>query len=446
MAATNSLNLAEPRQQRRIQPAGEALSPLIETIATARKEPAASLSPELALMVSQAREHYTALGSPSMFRHARDVLEAAVRGRLIMLSPEGLDPFSRKVVELILYHPIESDSYLPNAVLSRGFGERFALHLKLKHLDSAQGDRSADYVRLMNDPSVDRSDLLVALHVRIADMMTIQEQTTAKAARVRLPGVFPMHEDWDEVKTSWAEPMLRIYCPIADWGGMTTAYREMRDNAMFYMRPEEFVKVAAEAETRMDALANTNGIILTALHRMAEKFGIRVLLAYDLPTVSQALPMLDSGTVAVAIRPYKGAGGLLDKSTKKGIPVGRVHDWSGGTIITDTTERMYSLVDYLYTDGIPRSARSMGVSDLHTIAPKDYALSPKPVTLYQSVHLDTVTSDPNMVPMELIVRTLDMHIKADEGTAGHDVYKLSPLVNGERRRFLERLRQISAAY
>src|SRR5512143_886711 len=356
MVATSSPRLATPIQVQAALHSGLAGSPLIEAISSARPAPAVALCPELGQMVARAREHYAALGSQSMFRHAADVLEAAVRGKLINLSPEGLDPFSRKVAELILYHPIESDSYLPSSGLSRGFQERFALHLKLKHLDSTQGERSADYVRLMNDPSIDHSDLLVALHTRIADMMTIQESTTANAARVRVPGVFPMHEDWEEVKAAWAEPMLRIYCPIADWGGMTTAYREMRDNAMFYMRPEEFVRVAQEASTRMDALANTNGIILNALHQMAEKFSIKVLLAYDLPTVAQALPELDGRTVAVAIRPYKGAGGLLDKSMKKGIPVGRVHDWSGGTIITDTTERMYSLVDYLYTDGIPASA------------------------------------------------------------------------------------------
>ena len=441
MAATTSMIMPSRRVQ---LPQGSFGSPLIESISS-RQAPAGALCPELGKMASEAREHYTALGSQSMFRHAMDVLEAAVRGRLINVSSEGLDPFSRNVAELILYHPIESESYLPGRSLSRGFGERFSLHLKLKHLDSSQGDRMAQYVRLMNDPSIERSDLLVALHARIADMMTIQEATTARAARVRVPGVFPMHEDFEEVKAAWAEPMLRIYCPIADWGGMTTAYREMRDNAMFYMRPEKFLSVAAEAATRMDALANTNGIMLSALHKMAERFSLRVLLAYDLPSVSQALPELDSRTIAVAIRPYKGAGGLLDKSTKKGIPVSRVHDWSGATIITDTNDRMYSLVDYLYADGILEAAKARGVSDMHTIAPKDYAVAPKPVTLYQSVHLDTVTSDPNMVPMELIVRTLDMHVKADEGTAGHDVYKLSPLVNGERKRFLERLRQISAA-
>ncbi len=35
-----------------------------------------------------------------------------------------------------------------------------------------------------------------------------------------------------------------------------------------------------------------------------------------------------------------------------------------------------------------------------------------------------------------------MHIKADEGTAGHDIYKLCPLQNGERLSFMQRLGEI----
>jgi hypothetical protein len=422
------------------------LSPLIETIRPRGSGTSEGMCPELIMMTARAKEHYVALGSESMFQHAKTVLQAAIRGRLISQSQEGLDPFSRRVAELILYHPIESDRYLPSSGLGRGFAERFGLQLTLKRLDSSLGERTSEYVRLFNDPSTDHSDLLVALYTRIADMMTIQDDATAEAARVRIPGVFPMHADWEAVKASWAEPMLRIYCPIADWGGQTTAYREMRDNAMFYLHPRDFVRVSAEAEALMGALCNTNSIMYAAISGMAERFGLRVLLANDLPTVSEALPLLDQRTIAVAVRPFKGAGGLLDKSMKKGIPVRKVHDWSGATIITESPDLMYRLAGYLYSGGILAAARGHGVSDLHTIAPKDYALAPKPVTMYQSVHLDTVTSDPNMVPMELIVRTSEMHIKADEGTAGHDVYKLSPLVNGERRRFMERLAQISSGY
>jgi (p)ppGpp synthase/HD superfamily hydrolase len=84
------------------------------------------------------------------------------------------------------------------------------------------------------------------------------------------------------------------------------------------------------------------------------------------------------------------------------------------------------------------------VKDLLTLPPVDYVSHPKPITLYQSIHLDTVSWDPNMVPLEIIVRTADMHMKADAGTAGHDVYKLCPLHNGERARFMQRLAEIQS--
>ncbi len=420
--------------------------PLVEALNPALGGSSASGCRELGLMVETAKRHYMDLKAEGMYRHVVKVLDAAVRGKLIVASGESMDPFSKLVAELILYHPIESDAYLPSCGLSPGFEARAGLQRALKTLDGTPGDRSAEYSALLNSKGINPSDLIVAIYARIADMMTVHDEETVSAALIRMPGVFPMHESWQEVQKAWADPMLRIYCPIADWGSSTVAYREMRDNAMYYLNPEEFAKVSMEAASMISPLMNTNMIMQLALHNMSRDLGLRVLLAYDLPTVSTALPRLDPGTVAVAVRPFKGAGGLMDKSAKKGIPIRKVHDWSGAMIITDERSRMYDIVSYLYEGGIRAAARECGVDELHTIYPKDYSVHPKPVTLYQSVHLDTVSAHERMVPMELIVRTSDMHLKADEGTAGHDRYKLSPLQNGERKRFEQRKRQLGSSW
>jgi (p)ppGpp synthase/HD superfamily hydrolase len=267
-------------------------------------------------------------------------------------------------------------------------------------------------------------------------------RAASTAASMHMPGVFPVHESWDSVKSAWAEPMLNIYCPISDWGAQTLAYRAMRDNAIRYLYPREFAETSSLVESRIPALERTGAILGRLLELMSERLNMRILVAHHYSEVSQAFPELDSRTMAVSIRPFKGIGGLLNKSIKRGTPVGNVHDWSGFTAITDTESRMYDVVAFLRNEGIAAAAKELGISDLCTLEATDYARNPKPVTRYRSVHLDTVSRDPGMVPMEAIVRTAEMHREADEGTAGHDVYKLSPLRNGERKSLMQRLDEI----
>ncbi|MFH0884110.1 MAG: hypothetical protein V1861_00185 [Candidatus Micrarchaeota archaeon] len=421
-------------------------SPQIEPIILSSAEGISSLSHEIRGKMEEAKGHYERLGAHDVYAHACDVLRAAVRGKLLLPSSNGADPFSLRLAELILYHSFENETYLPGPALTAGFGRVFSVHTALKKLDSMGGDRSEDYVRLLRNRSIDPADLIVALYARIADMMTVHERTTQQAATVRMPGVFAIHESWDDVKTAWADPMLRVYCPIADWGAQTVAYRDMRDNAIRYLYPEEFGKTTAYMKKWMPALERTNNILQALLRLMSEKLNLRVLVANHYSEVSQAFPELDDRTVAVSIKPFKGIGGLLHKSMKKGVPFEKVHDWSGFTVITDTEDRMYNIVTFLHEHGIRLAANEAGISDLCVLPPVDYAKNPKSVTHYRSVHIDTVSRDPRMVPMEAIVRTSEMHVEADEGTAGHDVYKLSPLRNGERMSFLQRLGEITSSY
>jgi hypothetical protein len=392
-----------------------------------------------------AKNHYDKLGAPEIYAHACGVLQAAVRGKLLLPTSNGADPFSLRLAELILFHSFESDQFLPGSALKPGFGNLFQVHTALRRLDGMGGDRSEDYVRLLRDKSIDPTDLIVALYARIADMMTVHEPTTERAASVRMPGVFAMHDSMSDVRDAWADPMLSIYCPIADWGAQTFAYRLMRDNAIRYLYPREFAETSERMEDWMPALARTNDILQTLLESMSSRLGLRVLVANHYSEVSQAFPELDSRTVAVSVKPFKGIGGLLNKAMKRDIPIEKVHDWSGFTVIADTESLMYDVVSYLHGGGISSALQAYGITDFSTLPAVDYAQDPKPVTHYRSVHIDTVSRDPRMVPMEAIVRTTAMHIEADEGTAGHDIYKLSPLQNGHRRTFLERLGEITSS-
>jgi (p)ppGpp synthase/HD superfamily hydrolase len=257
--------------------------------------------------------------------------------------------------------------------------------------------------------------------------------------------MFPVYEDWEATKTSWARSMLGIYCPIADWGGQTDAYRKIRDNAMYYINPEKYMDVVQRLVRRHEALMNTHRAMWGMAERMSERLGVRVLVAYDYKTASMAFDQIGPNTVIMIMRPNKGPGGLLKKELEKGIPVEMAHDQGACKVLTDSLETLYRVVEFLHGECIPSVAAECGSPDIFIHDPKDYVSNPKPVTLYQGVHIDTVVSDGNLASFETIACTLAMHLWSDEGGASHDGYKGVPLVNGERKRLMQRRDEISLA-
>jgi hypothetical protein len=219
---------------------------------------------------------------------------------------------------------------------------------------------------------------------------------------------------------------------MADWGGQTHAYREMRDNAVSYVHPNYFREAAVEVLKRRDALEMTNRFIFCVLQEMSRRTGLNLIIAPDYRVVSKVFGRVTDNTAAVALKPFKGVGGLLHKSLKRGIPLEWIHDWAGLTVITENESQMYNIASFLQGGALSSIAAGMGLRDACLCHFQDYASDPKPVTNYQSVHVDSASPSMQMMPAEFIVRTLEMHKKADEGEASHDRYKESPLVNGER--------------
>lgn len=426
----------------RLSPSGVAVDASIS-----ERLPQVEPSPCMRSKIAQAKAHFGSLGAERVFAHSIAVLRAAAEGKLLDPKADESDMLSMRLAEQILYHSFVSDSYLPaGATFSRRFFETFDIQRKLHDLDSIPGDRSAEYIKLLNDPSTDVTDLLVALYTRMADMMTVHDpETLAAASTVKMPGVFHVRQDWGLTTAAMADPMMKIYCPIADWGGQTYAYRSMRDNAMLYNHPRYFQEVSQDARKYSKALEQTNRFMMGVLQELAKELGVSLVVAKDYRAVSQALPEVTDNTMAVALKPFKGVGGLLYKMLQKGIPIEQVHDWTGLTVITSSVTRMYDAVSFIYNKGIRLVAGSRGVSDLPLCEPVDYAANPKQVTNYQSVHVDSVGTGQELLPAEFIIRTVDMHIAADEGAASHDRYKRSPLVNGERKRFMQRLSEIKQA-
>jgi len=411
-----------------------------------QQSPHRLVSPMIERELSQAAEHYRKLGAETVFYHSKKVIAKAGEAKLVDLRADETDQFSLEMVRMLAYHPLVSESYLPpKAPLSEKFLTRFELHRRLKALDSTPEGGLHGHVKLLNDTRYDSADLLAAFYARMADMLVVDDPATIHAATTKMPGIFPIHHDWQEVKAAWADPMLRIYCTIADWGGLTDAYRGMRDNAMFYLHPGEFAKVAELFNKTREAAIRTNNVVRGIIQKMSERLNLRVIIAHDSRTASKAFDEIGPGTILIIVRDDKGPGGALHKLHSRGVSPDSIHDRVAFKVITATTEQAYDVVSFLYGEGIRSVTAEVGSPHVHIEDLKDYIANPKPVTLYRGLHVDTVISDKNLVNFEAIVSTLDMHKWADEGGASHEGYKKSPLVNGERARFNAALKRIESA-
>jgi hypothetical protein len=221
----------------------------------------------------------------------------------------------------------------------------------------------------------------------------------------------------------------------------------MRDNAISYLHPRLFLQALQRVKGHLPALRTSNKVLGCLLKDMSKRLSLRVIVTDNFFAVSKLLKEVGPDTVLVASKPFKGVGGLLNKSLKRSEPIEKIHDWAGMKVITQDSETMYRVAEFLYQDAIKKAVRMLGVHDFHINEPDDFAANPKPITGYQAIQIDTVTALVSlMMPMEVILSTVEMHIKADLGTACHDKYKKTPLVNGEKATFRQRLGQLGVQF
>lgn len=411
-----------------------------------------TFSPLIEEDIKLAREHFGKLGAPEMGEHGLKVTLAAGEGRLLDLHAGETDIFSRKLTRRALFHSLISENYLPEYLYKDDdFVRWFRFHNRVRELESMGAAGLSEYIRLLNDPANDLTDVLFTLYARLADAMIIHDPaTTAAAAKTSgyaktiMSKIFPVYSQWDEAKVAFSASMLAILLPIADWGGQTDAYRKVRDNAMFYLYPNEYRELEEKFRRIHSAFINTHRAMWCMARDMSKRLNVNVLVAYDSKTAVKALEQAGPNTVVMIMRPFKGVGGLLKKQIERGQPAEHAHDKAAYKVITKSTEVLYRAMSYLYEEGIRRAARAYGSPDVFVYYPKDYVVDPKPITLYQAIHIDTVVSDGNLVNFEGQGCTLDMHKWADEGGASHDDYKGAPVKNGERRRLMAQLDSITS--
>ena len=196
-----------------------------------------------------------------------------------------------------------------------------------------------------------------------------------------------------------ARETMDVYAPLADRLGISSIKWELEDLAFFYLNPDEYERIARMVqESRAQREQNTDEAIKTLGDELA-RVGITGFQIHGRP---------------------KHLWSIYQKMTRKGKKFTDIYDLIAIRVLTESVGDCYSTLGAVHTVWHPLPGRF-----------KDYIAMPKP-NGYQSLHTTVIGFDAR--PIEIQIRTFEMHSQAEYGIAAHWLYKKSGNSSGRMSR------------
>jgi GTP pyrophosphokinase len=289
----------------------------------------------------------------------------------LMLAEYGLD---EPTLAAALLHDTVEDTNLTLAEISGEFGDEIARLI--------DGVTKLDRVRYSNREQ--------------AQAATIRKMVVAMAQDVRvliiklfdrLHNLRTVHALRDEKQQRVARETLDVYAPLAHRLGVQEIKHEFEDRcfAILYPGPN------AEITTKLAERAPEREAFIEKM--VGEISGI----------------LTDAGIEAEVTGRPKHQYSIYRKMLEQNRPFEDIHDLIGIRIITPTMRDCYAALGLIHSHWVPVAGRF-----------KDYIAMPK-INLYQSLH--TTVIGPDGKPLEVQIRTAEMHQRAEAGIAAHWRYK-----------------------
>ena len=288
-----------------------------------------------------------------------------------LLADLRLDP--QTLIAAILHDVIEDTPTLKEEI-NRRFGQEVA--------DLVDGVSKLDQIQFKSREEAQAESFRKMLLAMVRDIRVIMVKLADRTHNMRTLAAMPLAK-----RRTVARETLDIYAPIAHRLGMHAIKTELEDLGFRSLYPRRYRVIETAVRRAKGNQKQVVGRISDALRNALDKSGIKARIE------------------GREKDPYS----IYQKMRRKKVALGEIVDVYGFRIVVDTVDTCYRTLGNVHGAYKPMPGRF-----------KDYIAIPR-ANGYQSLH--TTLFGPNGMPIEVQIRTEDMHKVAESGIAAHWQYK-----------------------
>ena len=288
-----------------------------------------------------------------------------------MLAQYGLDA---ETIAAAFLHDTVEDTPLTIGEVAQTFGKDIAdlidgvTKLDRVRYSNRERQQAASIRKMVVAMARDVRVLIIKLFDRLHNMRTVYALREEKQIRV-------------------ARETLDVYAPLAHRLGVQEIKHEFEDRCFAILYPGPNAEIQA---------------------KLTEAAPEREAFIEKMTTEIKGM-LHDAGIEAEVTGRPKHQFSIYRKMLEQNRPFEEIHDLIGIRIITENTRDCYAALGLVHSHWVPVTGRF-----------KDYVAMPK-INLYQSLH--TTIIGPDGKPLEVQIRTVEMHRRAESGIAAHWRYK-----------------------